>query len=417
MKKMIINGGKTLTGTIRISGAKNAAVALIPASILTDKKVTICNIPDISDTKALEEILTFLDVKVSRATESIVIDPSNMENKSIPESIAKKLRASYYFMGALLAKYKYVEMYFPGGCNIGTRPINLHLDGFKKLGATVIEENNKYVIKADKLVGTDINLEMASVGATINIMLASVKAIGKTTITNAACEPEIINVANLLNSMGAKITGAGTSTITIEGVEKLNEGFIEVIPDRIEAGTYIILGSLIGKDLKISNIIFEYLKALTDKLIESGSNIIEKEDYILCNKTKLIKSIDVETTYFPGFPTDLQQPFSVYLTQCDGVSRLTENIYENRFMHIPYLQKMGADITIENKTSIIKGKTPLKGGEVKATDLRAGASLVIAGLIAKGTTIIEDVEHILRGYEGIVKKLTSVGADIEIIDE
>lgn len=417
MKKMIINGGKTLTGTIRISGAKNAAVALIPASILTDKKVTICNIPDISDTKALEEILTFLDVKVSRATESIVIDPSNMKNKSIPESIAKKLRASYYFMGALLAKYKYVEMYFPGGCNIGTRPINLHLDGFKKLGATVIEENNKYIIKADKLVGTDINLEMASVGATINIMLASVKAIGKTTITNAACEPEITNVANLLNSMGAKITGAGTSTITIEGVEELNEGCIEVIPDRIEAGTYIILGSLIGKDLKISNIIFEYLKALTDKLIESGSNIIEKEDYILCNKTKSIKSIDVETTYFPGFPTDLQQPFSVYLTQCDGVSRLTENIYENRFMHIPYLQKMGADITIENKTSIIKGKTPLKGEEVKATDLRAGASLVIAGLIAKGTTIIEDVEHILRGYEGIVKKLTSVGADIEIIDE
>lgn len=417
MKKMIINGGKTLTGTIRISGAKNAAVALIPASILTDKKVTICNIPDISDTKALEEILTFLDVKVSRATESIVIDPSNMKNKSIPESIAKKLRASYYFMGALLAKYKYVEMYFPGGCNIGTRPINLHLDGFKKLGATVIEENNKYIIKADKLVGTDINLEMASVGATINIMLASVKAIGKTTITNAACEPEITNVANLLNSMGAKITGAGTSTITIEGVEELNEGFIEVIPDRIEAGTYIILGSLIGKDLKISNIIFEYLKALTDKLIESGSNIIEKEDYILCNKTKSIKSIDVETTYFPGFPTDLQQPFSVYLTQCDGVSRLTENIYENRFMHIPYLQKMGADITIENKTSIIKGKTPLKGEEVKATDLRAGASLVIAGLIAKGTTIIEDVEHILRGYEGIIKKLTSVGADIKIIDE
>ncbi len=417
MKKMIINGGKTLTGTIRISGAKNAAVALIPASILTDKKVTICNIPDISDTKALEEILTFLDVKVSRATESIVIDPSNMKNKSIPESIAKKLRASYYFMGALLAKYKHVEMYFPGGCNIGTRPINLHLDGFKKLGATVIEENNKYIIKADKLVGTDINLEMASVGATINIMLASVKAIGKTTITNAACEPEITNVANLLNSMGAKITGAGTSTITIEGVEELNEGFIEVIPDRIEAGTYIILGSLIGKDLKISNIIFEYLKALTDKLIESGSNIIEKEDYILCNKTKSIKSIDVETTYFPGFPTDLQQPFSVYLTQCDVVSRLTENIYENRFMHIPYLQKMGADITIENKTSIIKGKTPLKGEEVKATDLRAGASLVIAGLIAKGTTIIEDVEHILRGYEGIIKKLTSVGADIKIIDE
>ncbi len=417
MKKLIINGGKLLTGTIRISGAKNAAVALIPASILSDKKVTICNIPEISDTKALEEILTFLGVKVKKATESIIIDPKDMKNKSIPEEIAKKLRASYYFMGALLAKYKYVEMYFPGGCNIGTRPINLHLEGFKSLGATVEEKQDKYIIKADKLIGANINLSVASVGATINIMLAATKAIGTTTINNSACEPEIKNVADLLNSMGAKITGAGTSTITIEGVETLNEGFIEVIPDRIEAGTYIILGSLLGKDLKISNIIFEHLKSLTDKLKESGSPITEKEDFIMCNKKENLKPLEVETTYFPGFPTDLQQPFSVYLTQCQGTSKLTENIYENRFMHIKYLNDMGANIKINNKTSIITGKTPLKGREVKATDLRAGAALVIAGLIAEGKTIITDAEHILRGYEGIVEKLTNVGADIKIIEE
>lgn len=417
MKKIIINGGKTLTGTIRISGAKNAAVALIPASILTDKKVTICNIPDISDTKSLEEILEFLDVKVSRATESIVIDPSNMNNKEVPEDITKKLRASYYFMSALLAKYKYVEMYFPGGCNIGSRPIDQTLKGYRMLGATVKEEGNKYIIKAEELKGSIISLDMPSVGATINTIIVAVKAKGKTVIENAACEPEIINVADLLNSMGAKIEGAGTSTITIYGVETLNEGFIDVIPDRIEAGTYVILGSLLGNNLKISNVIFDHLKTLSNKLLESGSNIIEKEDYIMCNKSDKLKSIDVETTYFPGFPTDLQQPFSVYLTQCNGTSNLTENIYENRFMHIPYLNDMGANIIIENKTSIIKGVTPLIGKEVKATDLRAGASLVIAGLVANGKTIITNAEHILRGYEGIVEKLSNVGADIKIIDE
>lgn len=417
MKKIIINGGKTLTGTIRISGAKNAAVALIPASILTDKKVTICNIPDISDTKSLEEILEFLDVKVSRATESIVIDPSNMNNKEVPEDITKKLRASYYFMSALLAKYKYVEMYFPGGCNIGSRPIDQTLKGYRMLGATVKEEGNKYIIKAEELKGSTISLDMPSVGATINTIIVAVKAKGKTVIENAACEPEIINVADLLNSMGAKIEGAGTSTITIYGVETLNEGFIDVIPDRIEAGTYVILGSLLGNNLKISNVIFDHLKALSNKLLESGSNIIEKEDYIMCNKSDKLKSIDVETTYFPGFPTDLQQPFSVYLTQCNGTSNLTENIYENRFMHIPYLNDMGANIIIENKTSVIKGVTPLIGKEVKATDLRAGASLVIAGLVANGKTIITNAEHILRGYEGIVEKLSNVGADIKIIDE
>lgn len=414
MKQIKIKGKNKLTGTIRISGAKNAAVALIPAAILSDEEVTICNVPEISDINSLEEILKYLGVKFSRATESIIINAKDMTNKEIPEDISRKLRASYYLMGALLSKYKKVEMYFPGGCNIGSRPINLHLDGFKKLGATIIEENDKYTIEAKKLVGTKIDLELASVGATINIILAATKAKGITTITNAACEPEIKNVCDLLNSMGAKITGAGTSTIKIKGVSKLKKGYVEVIPDRIEAGTYIIIGSLIGENLKIDNIIPEHLEALTTKLIESNANIEIGRDYVLTSASQELKSVDVETYYFPGFPTDLQQPFSVYLTQAKGVSTLKETIYENRFMHIPYLNRMGANIKIDGDKLKIKGKTPLEGKMVTSTDLRGGAAMIVAGLIAKGTTTINDVEHILRGYEGIVEKLSLVGAKIEI---
>lgn len=414
MKQIKIKGKNKLTGTIRISGAKNAAVALIPAAILSDEEVTICNVPEISDINSLEEILKYLGVKFSRATESIIINAKDMTNKEIPEDISRKLRASYYFMGALLSKYKKVEMYFPGGCNIGSRPINLHLDGFKKLGATIIEENDKYTIEAKKLVGIKIDLELASVGATINIILAATKAKGITTITNAACEPEIKNVCDLLNSMGAKITGAGTSTIKIKGVSKLKKGYVEVIPDRIEAGTYIIIGSLIGENLKIDNIIPEHLEALTTKLLESKANIEIGRDYVLTSASQELKSVDVETYYFPGFPTDLQQPFSVYLTQAKGVSTLKETIYENRFMHIPYLNRMGANIKIDGDKLKIKGKTPLEGKMVTSTDLRGGAALIVAGLIAKGTTTINDVEHILRGYEGIVEKLSLVGAKIEI---
>mgnify|MGYP003366681552 FL=1 len=414
MKQIKIKGKNKLTGTIRISGAKNAAVALIPAAILSDEEVTICNVPEISDINSLEEILKYLGVKFSRATESIIINAKDMTNKEIPEDISRKLRASYYFMGALLSKYKKVKMYFPGGCNIGSRPINLHLDGFKKLGATIIEENDKYTIEAKKLIGTKIDLEIASVGATINIILAATKAKGITTITNAACEPEIKNVCDLLNSMGAKITGAGTSTIKIKGVSKLKKGYVEVIPDRIEAGTYIIIGSLIGENLKIDNIIPEHLEALTAKLIESNANIEIGRDYVLTSASQELKSVDVETYYFPGFPTDLQQPFSVYLTQAKGVSTLKETIYENRFMHIPYLNRMGANIKIDGDKLKIKGKTPLEGKMVTSTDLRGGAAMIVAGLIAKGTTTINDVEHILRGYEGIVEKLSLVGAKIEI---
>lgn len=414
MKVLEIQGGNQLSGTIRISGAKNSSVALIPAAILADDKVTICNVPEITDTDALSEILEFLGADVKRASESIVVDPSTIENKEIPEVISKKLRASYYFMGALLGKYKHVEMYFPGGCSIGARPINFHLKGFESLGATVDIQGDKYVVDAKELKGANIYLDFASVGATINIMLAAVKAKGTTVIDNAAKEPEIVNVATFLNNMGAKISGAGTSTIKIKGVDKLNGCFHEVIPDRIEAGTYTIMGALVGNYLKIDNIIPEHIEALTSKLIEMGVELEIGADYLIVNKPQKYKAVNIKTLVFPGFPTDLQQPFMVLSTQCSGKSIVEETIYENRFMHVPYLNKMGADIETNGSKAIIKGPSNLKGTEVEATDLRAGASLVVAALLAEGTTIINNIEHILRGYENIVEKLTDVGAKIEV---
>ena len=414
MKIMEIEGNKELNGTIRISGAKNATVALIPAAILTDEEATICNVPEITDTDALCDILNELNVDVKRASESIVINPQNMKNVEIAEKFSKKLRASYYFMGALLGKYKKAVMYFPGGCSIGARPIDLHLKGFEALGATVKNEKNKYIVEADELHGANIYLDIASVGATINIMLAAVKAKGTTVIDNVAKEPEIVNVATFLNNMGAKISGAGTSTIKIEGVEYLHKCFHEVIPDRIEAGTYIIIGALCGKNLKIDNIIPEHVDSLLSKLEEIGTELQVGTDYVLISKSENYKPTTIKTAVYPGFPTDLQQPFTVLLTQCHGKSKVVETIWENRFMHIPYLKDLGADVTVKNQTATIIGPSKLTGTSVVATDLRAGAAMVAAGLLAEGKTTITNVEHILRGYEQIVEKLTSVGAKIEI---
>ncbi len=414
MKQLIIKGQQELTGEIKISGAKNSVVALIPAAILSDEEVTLYNVPNISDTIALIDIIELLNGKVTYEDEGMKIDTHNIENKVVPENLSKKLRASYYFMGALLAKFHYAEIYFPGGCNIGSRPIDFHINGFKKLGAEVTIEGNKYIFKADKLKGARIYLDFASVGATINIMLAAVKAEGTTYISNAAKEPEIVNIATLLNNMGAKITGAGTSEIKIEGVEKLGKGVVDVIPDRIEAGTYTIIGSLLGKDLKISGIIEDHIDALLSKLKEMGVSIDIKENSLIINKPEEFKPINVKTLVFPGFATDLGQPMSVLLTQANGMSIFEETIYENRMGHIKYLQKMGANIRVNDRTAIIVGPTPLKGEEVVATDLRAGAAMVIAGLIAKGTTTVNEIDHILRGYENIVEKLTGVGANIEV---
>lgn len=414
MKQIKIEGGHVLSGTINISGAKNSAVALVPASLLSDEEVKIDNIPNISDIDALNEILEYLGADVKREGSLMTINSRNIENKEIPEEISKKLRASYYFMSSLLGKYKHVEMYFPGGCSIGARPIDQTLKTFKALGATVIEEENKYTITAEELIGTTIQLDMPSVGATINTLLVAVRATGTTILKNAAKEPEIVSVATFLNNMGAKIIGAGTSEIRIEGVDYLGSCFTEVIPDRIEAGTYLIAGALIGNNLTIKNMIPEHISSLIYKLKEMGCNMEIGRDYITISKCENLKPIKVKTLGYPGFPTDLQQPLTTLLTQANGISILEETIYENRFQNVPYLNNMGANIEIKDKIINIKGKTNLKGTEVKATDLRAGACMVLAALIADGETTITEIKHVLRGYENIIEKLENVGAKITL---
>ena len=415
MHRIIIEGGKKLSGEIKISGSKNSAVALVPAAVLCDEEVTIANVPNISDIDALDEILRYLGAKVKRKDDIIKIDSSKIENKLIPEEIAKKLRASYYFMGALLSKFKKVEMYFPGGCSIGARPINLHLKGFEAMGAKVEENDNLFTITADKLKGAKINLDFASVGATINLMLAAIKAEGTTIISNAAKEPHIVNVATFLNNMGAKIRGAGTSEIKIIGVKHLHSCFHEVVPDYIETGTYMILASAIGDNLTISNIIPDHVESLISKLEDMNVSMEVGVDFIKISAPEKLKGVNIKTQVYPGFPTDLQQPMATLLTQAKGKSIINETIWENRFLNLTELNKMGATTeTITKSKAVIVGPTPLKGNKVKATDLRAGASLVIAGLIAEGKTIIENADYVLRGYENIEEKLTNVGAKILI---
>ncbi|HOP65520.1 MAG TPA: UDP-N-acetylglucosamine 1-carboxyvinyltransferase [Bacilli bacterium] len=415
MQKIVIEGNHDLSGEIKISGAKNSAVALIPAAILSDSDVTIFNVPKISDTQTLIEILEELNCRCQFKDNVIKIDSSAAKNVVIKENLSAKLRASYYFMGALLGRFKKVEMYFPGGCKIGSRPIDIHLKGLIKMGATVkIEGTDKYIIEAPKLKGCKIYLDFASVGATINLMLAAVKAEGITCISNAAKEPEIVNVATFLNNMGAKIFGAGTSEIKIIGVSHLGKGVIDVIPDRIEAGTYIIIGALLGKNLKITDVIPTHIESLNSKLREMGVDLQIKENEIIINKCENLKPINIKSLTYPGFPTDLGQPITTLLTQCNGTSFFEETIYENRIGHIEYLNKMGANIKTIKPNAIVYGPTKLKGAEVLATDLRAGAALIIAGLIAEGTTVIDNVEHVLRGYENIAEKLQKVGAKIDL---
>ena len=415
MHRLIINGGKKLEGEITISGAKNSAVALIPAAILCDETITLANVPDISDVDALEDILRHLNAGIERKENGeLYISSSSIKNKKIDKKLAKKLRASYYFMGALLGKYKKCEMCFPGGCSIGTRPIDLHLKGFEAMGATVKEDGDNFILEADELKGAKIYLDFASVGATINIMLAAVRADGTTIINNAAKEPEIVNVATYLNNMGAKITGAGTKRIKIEGVTYLHSCFHEVIPDRIEAGTYEIIGAACSDRLKINGIIPEHLEALHNKLREMKVNIIVEDDNAVVIESGNLKPTKITTEVYPGFPTDLQQVLATLMTQASGESEIHETIWENRFQNLYELKKMGAKVKIDGERAYIKGITKLKGTEVFATDLRAGAGLVVAGLLAEGTTVIDNADLILRGYEGIVDKLRSVGADITL---
>ena len=414
MKVLEVEGNVPLLGSVEISGAKNSAVALIPIAILSDKKTTITNIPDITDIDVLCDILEFMKVKVKRASGSIVIDPSKMENVVIPDELTSKLRASYYFMSSLLAKYKHVCINFPGGCKIGSRPIDQTLKVFRALGAEIKEEECFFTISADELVGNEIHLDMPSVGATVNAIIVGSKAKGTTTVYNAAREPEIVDIADMLNKMGAKIIGAGTSTVTIEGVEELDGCCHNVIPDRIEAGTYIILGALVGTYMSVENIIPDHLTALLDKLREMGVDIEVNVDNVIVNARDDIKAVNIETKGYPGFATDLQQPLVTLLTQAKGKSEVVETIYENRFMNTTYLNKMGANISVKERKATILGPTKLHGATVEATDLRGAASLLLAALKANGKTTINNVEHLLRGYADIIEKLSNLGAKIEL---
>ena len=410
-----IKGGKTLSGEIVVSGAKNSIVGLMPAAVLCDEDVNIYNVPHLSDVDNLIDILEYLNVGVESKEDYMKIIPTNLCNKPIHSEFSKKLRASYYFMGALLGKYGHVEISFPGGCVIGARPIDLHLKGFKALGATITENGDTMIIDADELIGTNIYLDFASVGATINLMLAAVKAKGKTVIENAAKEPEIVNIATFLNSMGANISGAGTNRIKIEGVEYLHSCFHEVIPDRIEAGTFVIMGAALADKLKVSNLIPEHIYSLTEKLREMGVPMEIGPDYIIVSKPEKYNPIDIQTLIYPGFPTDLQQPLASLMVLVNGTSSIEETIWENRFQNLYELAKMGARIKVEGKKAYIYGPTKLNGTIVMATDLRAGAALVIAGLIASGETEIQNADYILRGYENIVEKLSNIGAEIELV--
>lgn len=408
-----IQGGHKLNGTVVVSGAKNATVALIPAIVLADTPVTVYGVPEISDVDALSVLLKELNCEVELSGDKLVVDPSNLKNIPLMSDAVDKLRASYYLMGALLGKCKKVIMKAPGGCYLGPRPIDLHIKGFEALGATVDFIDGCHVIQADKLIGATIYLDFASVGATINIMLAAVKAEGKTIIENAAKEPEIIDVCNLLTKMGAKIRGAGTDTIIIEGVETLEGCKHEIIPDRIEAGTFIVIAAAAGEKVIVQNVIPQHLESLTSKLREMGINMdIVGDSIIVYGGIENLEPIDVLTQIYPGLATDLQQPLTTLLTQANGCSQVTETIYPERFKHCDELNKMGANIEKGDSVAYIHGSTPLKGCSVEATDLRCGAALIVAGLIAEGVTEIGNVYHIDRGYSNIDHKLISLGARI-----
>lgn len=419
MKKIVINGNNELTGTVTISGAKNSTVALIPAAIMADSPVTLEGVPNIQDVHSLIDILNSMKVKTDFDGSTLVIDPTEMVSIPMPSGKINSLRASYYFMGALLTKFGEGVVGLPGGCFLGPRPIDQHLKGFRQLGAIVDNEQGAMYLRTteDGLEGARIYLDVVSIGATINVMLASIKAKGRTIIENAAREPEIIDVATLLNNMGAKIRGAGTDTIRIDGVEELHGCRHTIIPDRIEAGTYLAIGAAAGNDVLVKNVIVEHLEGLLAKMEEMGVPMVIGEDSIRVLKPEKLKGVQIKTQPYPGFATDLQQPITPLLLMAEGESMIMDTIYPKRVKHIPELKRMGGNARVESDLILIEGPAQLTGAQVAASDLRAGACLVIAGLSAKGTTEITGVENILRGYDHIVEKLTELGADIQMIEE
>lgn len=419
MKKIVINGGRPLKGEVTISGAKNSVVALIPATILADDIVTLDGVPDISDVASLIEIMTIMGAKIERKEDSLIIDPRGVKDMPMPFGKINSLRASYYFYGSLLGRYGQATVGLPGGCDLGPRPIDLHLKAFEAMGAAMTMDGSSMKLATDgkPLQGANIYMDTVSVGATINTILAAVKAKGRTVIENAAREPEIIDVVTLLNNMGAHIRGAGTDIIIIDGVPHLHGTRHQVIPDRIEAGTYIALAAAIGEGIQINNVLYEHLESYIAKLEEMGVRMTVSEDSIFVEKQTGLKAIQIKTSPYPGFATDLQQPITPLLLTATGRGRIVDTIYEKRVNHVPELAKMGATISTLNDHIIYEGPNQLTGSSVKATDLRAGAALVIAGLMASGTTEITNVEYILRGYSDIIHKLTQLGADIQLIEE
>ena len=419
MKKIVINGGRPLKGEVTISGAKNSVVALIPATILADDIVTLDGVPDISDVASLIDIMTIMGAKIERKEDSLIIDPRGVKNMPMPFGKINSLRASYYFYGSLLGRYGQATVGLPGGCDLGPRPIDLHLKAFEAMGAAMTQDGSSMKLATDgkPLKGANIFMDTVSVGATINTILAAVKAEGRTMIENAAREPEIIDVVTLLNNMGAHIRGAGTDIITIDGVAHLHGTRHQVIPDRIEAGTYIALAAAIGEGIQINNVLYEHLESYIAKLEEMGVRMTISEDSIFVEKQTGLKAIQIKTSPYPGFATDLQQPITPLLLTAAGRGRIVDTIYEKRVNHVPELAKMGATISTLNNHIIYEGPNQLTGSSVKATDLRAGASLVIAGLMASGTTEITNVEYILRGYSDIIHKLTQLGADIQLVED
>lgn len=416
MDKIKVIGQQVLSGKIYISGSKNSVVSLIPAAILSDI-VEIEKIPRISDVDNLENILSYLNVKYHYDDNTLHIDSTDMINKNISLEYSTKLRASYYFMGALLGKYGMVKISLPGGCDIGQRAFDFHLKGFEAMGATIECVDDSFIIKANNLHGAVIDLPFPSVGATVNLLLASVLANGETVINNAAFEPEIGNLIDFLISGGAIIEGKDTNTLRITGVKRLSGGKVKVIPDRIEAGTYILAGVMNGDGLEICDIEPSHLNSFFDVLRQIGAKFEIKKDSVVTYKSTDLKPVNIETGAYPGFATDLQQPITTLLLMCNGVSSVCETIYENRFQNTIYLNYMGADIIRKNDRIIINGPTKLEGKLVRTSDLRAGAALILAALSASGETTITDIKHLLRGYSDLISKLTNVGAKIWLEDE
>ena len=419
MRKIIINGGKPLSGEVAVSGAKNSVVALIPAIILADDIVTLDGVPAISDVDSLVEIMEIMGAKVKRDGETLEIDPRGVKDMPMPFGKINSLRASYYFYGSLLGRFGQAVVGLPGGCDLGPRPIDLHLKAFEAMGASISYEEEAMRLATDgrAMQGAHIYMDTVSVGATINTMLAAVKAQGRTVIENAAREPEIIDVATLLNNMGAHVRGAGTNIITIDGVDRLGGTRHQVIPDRIEAGTYIAMAAAIGEGVRITNVLYEHLDSFISKLEEMGVRMTVDEDAIFVEKQDNLKAISVRTAPYPGFATDLQQPITPLLLTAHGRGSILDTIYEKRVNHVPELARMGADISVLGGKIVYNAPSQLTGAAVKATDLRAGAALVTAGLMAQGRTEITNIEFILRGYANIIEKLTALGADIQLVED